>query len=137
MYRSSLHKKFVRDAGLVGRGGSSADRRLLGGTTPKPAAEPRDCPSLPTSNPPKGLEFGLVLGRGLGSDWFEQTCKVEVDDTCPAQSFAQAAPAHSGRPSSPGRPHRLFFWEGQGGGGKVCRSYTPLCAHTHGLRRHQ
>ena len=41
---------------------------------------------------PKGFGFGL----GLGSGWSGPTCKVEIDDISPAQSFVQAAPAQSG-----------------------------------------
>ena len=41
--------------------------------------------------PPKGL--GLGLGSGLGSGWSGSTCKVEVDDTRPAQSVVQDAAA--------------------------------------------
>ena len=35
--------------------------------------------------PPKGLGFGL--GSGLGLGWSSSTCKVEIDDTRPAQKF--------------------------------------------------
>ena len=43
--------------------------------------------------PPKGFGFGL--GSDLGLDWSGSTCKVEIDDTRPAQSFVQDAAAHS------------------------------------------
>ena len=48
--------------------------------------------------PPKGLEFGLGLGlgTGLGLGWSWSTCKVEIDDTRPAQRFVRGAAAHSG-----------------------------------------
>ena len=50
--------------------------------------------------PPKGLAlgFGLGLGSGLGLGWFESTSKVEIDDTRPAQSSVQDAPAQSESP---------------------------------------
>ena len=36
----------------------------------------------------------LGLGFVFGSGWFEPTCKVEIDDTRPAQSLESTAPAH-------------------------------------------
>ena len=45
--------------------------------------------------PPKALGLGLGLGSGLGLGWSGSTCKVEIDDTRPAQSFVQGATAHT------------------------------------------
>ena len=75
----------------------SASRSFFGKTPAKHAAEPRDCPCRPRAPERLGLGLGLRLGSGLGSGWSGPTCKAEIDDTRPAQSFAQDAAAHSAR----------------------------------------
>ena len=85
-------QNFVQDAGLIGQGGSSGARRFLGKTPPKYAAEPRDCPCRPRAP----QRVGVRVRPGVGLGWSGPTCKVEIDDTRPAQSFVQGALAHSG-----------------------------------------
>lgn len=53
---------------------------------------------------PKGLGFGLGggLGIGPGSGCSGPTCKVKIDDTLPAQSYAPSSPAPRGVTDTPG-----------------------------------
>ena len=69
-------QNFVQGAGLIGQGGSgrSAARRFDGETTPKHAAELRDCPCRPRAPQRVGVRVRVRAGS---------TCKVEVDDTSP------------------------------------------------------
>ena len=43
---------------------------------------------------PADLEPLKGLGSGLGSGRSGSTCKVEIDDTCPAHKIVQDAAAH-------------------------------------------
>ena len=57
-----------------------------------------------------GFGFGLGLGSGLGLGLSGSTCKVDIDNTRPAQFFAQDAAAYSGSRFVPfNLPHALIF----------------------------
>ena len=103
MCRSGLHKSLFGMRVSLVKVGISAARHFLANTLPKHAVEPRDCPCRPRT--PQRVRvrvtFGLGLGWSSGSGWSGPTCKVEFDITRPAQSFVQAAPAHSGSLSNP------------------------------------
>ena len=55
------------------------------------AAEPRVCLCRSPT-----LQRVIALRSGLGSGWSGPTCKVEIDDSRPAQRFGPTSPAHSG-----------------------------------------
>lgn len=74
------------------KAGCSAARMVLGKrlqyTRRGRVAAPADL------EPPTGMGFGL--GRGQRSGWSRPTCKIEIDDKPPAQSFVPTSPVHSG-----------------------------------------
>ena len=99
MCRCILHNTFCRMRVLLVKVDFSAARRFVEkhhqNTRRSLVTAPADL------GPPKGLGFGLGLGSGsgLGLGWSGSTCKVEIDDTRPAQSCVQDAAAHSGSPN--------------------------------------
>ena len=82
-------QNFVPDAGLIGRGWLFGRPEFFGknATTTGGGAA---WLSMPISSPLQRVGLGL----GLGSGWSGPTCRVEIDDTRPAQSFVPTRPAH-------------------------------------------
>ena len=88
MRRTGQHKTLCKGAGLIGQGWpfgrpdvflEKSHQNTRRGRVTAPA----------DLEPPKGVGsgFGFGLGLGQGSDWSGPTCKVEINDTLPAQRF--------------------------------------------------
>ena len=86
--QEGLAKHLCRMWVLLVKAGLTAARMFMRKTPPQHAAVPANL------KPPKGLGLRFGIGMGLGSGWSGPTCKVEIDDTHPAQSFVPTSPAH-------------------------------------------
>ena len=64
-------KKFVQDAGFIGRGSSLGPPGYLGKTPPKHAAEPRDCLCQPRASQRVGgrIRVRVQVTSGVGLVW--------------------------------------------------------------------